>query len=55
MISNSYFSNWYIVYTVRSRTEEEKNENEDTYAEFQHVLTRGRKEKEVTLNSYFYY
>ena len=24
MISNSYFSNWYIVYTVRSRTEEKK-------------------------------
>ena len=54
MISDSYLLKWYIVYTVRNRTQTE-NEREVTYAEFQHVLTRGRKEKEVTLNSYFYY
>ena len=44
MISDSYLLKLYIVYTVRNRTQTE-NEREVTYAKFQHVLTRGRKEK----------
>ena len=43
MISDSSFLEWYIIYTVRNRME--KNEREVTYAKFQHVSTRGRKEK----------
>jgi hypothetical protein len=43
MISDSPFSKWYINYTVRNRMG--KNEREVTYAKFQHVSTRGRKEK----------